>query len=95
MPEHHYRIVFAFVDGTVRPTCRPGQMQRVVYNWHKRVHALTFQALTTPNGLVANLFGPVEGRRHDSGMLRDSGLYTQLQIMLKTKMVEIYVSMEI
>ena len=70
---------FAFVDGTVRPTCRPCQMQRVVYNGHKRVHALKFQALTTPNGLVANLCGPVEGRRHDSGMLRDSGLYTQLQ----------------
>ena len=24
--------------------------------------------------MIANLYGPVEGRRHDAGMLRDSGL---------------------
>ena len=36
--------------------------------------------MVAPNGLVANLFGPVEGRRHDSGMLRDSDLLTQLQL---------------
>ncbi|CAH3150878.1 unnamed protein product [Pocillopora meandrina] len=31
---------FGFIDGTVRPICRPGEKQRVVYNGHKRVHAL-------------------------------------------------------
>ena len=70
---------WGFIDGTVRPICRPGELQRVVYNGHKRVHALKFQSIATPNGLVANLFGPVEGRRHDSGMLTDSMLYPQLQ----------------
>ena len=54
-------------------------MQRVVYNGHKRVHALKFQSIATPNGLVANLFGSIEGRRHDSGMLADSDIYPQLQ----------------
>ena len=29
--------------------------------------------------LIANLFGPVEGKRHDSGMLADSGLLNQFQ----------------
>ena len=29
-----------FIDGTVRPICRPGELQRVVYNGLKRVHAL-------------------------------------------------------
>ena len=33
---------FGFIDGTVRPICRPGEKQRVVYNGHKRVHALKF-----------------------------------------------------
>ena len=33
--------------------------QRVVYNDHKRVHALKFQAVTLPNGLIANIYGPV------------------------------------
>ena len=36
---------FGFVDGTVRPICRPGEHQRLVYNRHKRVHALKFQAV--------------------------------------------------
>jgi hypothetical protein len=50
---------WGFVDGTVRPMCRPGQHQRVVYNGHKRVHALKFQSVVAPNGLIANLYGPV------------------------------------
>ncbi|XP_028416427.1 uncharacterized protein LOC114540491 [Dendronephthya gigantea] len=70
---------FGFIDGTVRPICRPGDNQRVVYNGHKRVHALKFQSLTIPSGIIANLFGPVEGRKHDASMLRDSNLLTTLE----------------
>lgn len=70
---------WGFIDGTVRPICRPGQNQRVMYNGHKRVHALKFQSVVTPNGLIANLYGPVEGKRHDSGMLNMSGLLIKLQ----------------
>ena len=70
---------WGFVDGTVRPMCRPGTNQRVLYNGHKRVHSLKFQSVVTSNGLIANLFGPVEGRRHDSGMLASSGLLTDLE----------------
>ena len=70
---------WGFIDGTVRPICRPGQNQRVLYNGHKKVHALKFQSLVTPNGLIANLFGPIEGKRHDSGMLAESNLLQQLQ----------------
>ena len=50
---------FGFIDGTVRPICRPGEHQRVVYNGHKRVHALKFQCVALPNGLIGNLYGPV------------------------------------
>ena len=57
---------FGFIDGTVRSISRRGKLQHVVYNGHKRVHALKFQAIALPNGLIANLYGPVEGRRHDS-----------------------------
>ena len=48
-----------FINRTVRPNSRPGEHQRHVYNGHKRVHALKFQSLALPNGLIANLFGPV------------------------------------
>ena len=50
---------WGFIDGTVRPICRSLQNQRIVYNGHKREHALKFQSIATPNGLIANLYGPV------------------------------------
>ena len=50
---------FGFVDGTVRPISRPQRNQRIVYNGHKRVHAIKFQSVVTPNGMIANMFGPV------------------------------------
>lgn len=50
---------FGFIDGTVRPISRPGQHQRVVYNGHKIVHSLKFQCIALPNGMIANMFGPV------------------------------------
>ncbi|CAH3033691.1 unnamed protein product, partial [Porites evermanni] len=65
---------FGFIDGTVRPISRPISNQRVVYNGHKRVHALKFQAVSLSNGLIANIYGPVEGR-----MLAVSQLYDDLQ----------------
>ena len=37
---------FGFINGTVRPIARSGENQRVVYNGHKRVHALKFQSFT-------------------------------------------------
>ena len=40
----------------------------------KKTHALKFQKVSTPNGLIANLYGPVEGRRHDCTMLQMPGL---------------------
>ena len=54
---------FGFVDGTVRWITRPKNNQCQVHNGHKRVHALKFQNVTLPNGMIANLSGPYEGRR--------------------------------
>ena len=48
-----------FVDGTVRQICRRDQMQRAVYNGHKRVHALKFQSVTLPNRIIANMLGAI------------------------------------
>ena len=45
---------WGFIDGTVRPYCRRGINQRIVYNEHKRVHSIKFQSFVTPNGLIAN-----------------------------------------
>jgi len=50
-----------------------------MYNGHKKVHSIKFQSIATPNGLIANLYGPVEGKRHDSAMLAQSQVLNQLQ----------------
>ena len=50
---------YEFIDGIVRPICRPQDNQRVVYNGHKRVHAIKFQSLTVQYGMIAQTYGPV------------------------------------
>ena len=70
--------IWGFIDGTVRPICRPGAHQRMYFNGHKRVHSLKFQAVSTPDGLITHLYGPVVGSRHDGGVFSDSGLLPQL-----------------
>ena len=71
--------VWGFIDGTVGPICRPGLHQRMFFNGHKRIHALKFQIVITPDGLIAHAFGPEEGCRHDAGVLGESGLLPLLQ----------------
>ena len=50
---------FGVINGTVRPIAGPGENQRVVYNRQKQVHALKFQSVVLPNGLIGNMYGPV------------------------------------
>ena len=69
---------WGFIDGTVRPICRPRSNQRILYNGHKRVHSIKFQSVVIPNGLIENLWGPMEGRRHDCALLASSGLLNLL-----------------
>ena len=52
----------------------PSQNQQEVYNGHRRIHALKYHSAVLPNSLIANLFGPMEGRRHDAAILAESGL---------------------
>ena len=71
--------MWGFIDGTVRPCCRPTVNQRILYNKHKRLHTLKYQCVTTPSGMIANLFGPVESKKHDCAILAMSGLLQTLQ----------------
>ena len=38
-----------------------------------------FQLIVCPDGIIANLYGPIEGRRHDSFMLARSRILDQLE----------------
>ena len=70
---------FAYIDGTVRPLCRPTRYQSICYNGHERIHAIKFQSIVTPDGMIGNMYGPIEGCRHDCALLRISGIIDQLE----------------
>ena len=56
-----YTICWGFVDGTSKLVWRRRTLQRSLYNGHKRVHAIKFQSVVAPNGLIANLYGQLKG----------------------------------
>ena len=70
--------IWGFLDGTQGRMCHPQTGQESVFNGHKRIHSLKYQALMLPNGIVGHFFGPIEGRRHDSAMYHLSGLDAQI-----------------
>ena len=82
--------IWGFIDGTLRKTCRPSHFQRLAYSGHKRCHGIKFQSVVTPDGLIALLFGPIPGSRHDSFMLGQSGLLQQLRDLMPINGIGIY-----
>ncbi|KAF8596773.1 hypothetical protein BDV93DRAFT_534656 [Ceratobasidium sp. AG-I] len=65
---------WGFVDGTLQQIARPTYNQRIVYNRWKRIHGLKFHLVVTLDELHSHLFGPVEGRQHNSTVYYWSGL---------------------
>ena len=65
-------------SGHKRVHCVKFQVSSVyVYAWITTL--LHMQSVTMPNGLIAHLYGPLEGRRHDAFMLSESGLQLKLR----------------
>jgi DDE superfamily endonuclease len=65
--------VVGFIDGTAIEIIRPGGMgQRSTYSGHKRRYCVDFQAVSAPDGLILHLYGPFEGRGHDTTLYRES-----------------------
>jgi DDE superfamily endonuclease len=63
----------AFIDGTSLTIARPsGLGQRATYSGQKRKNCLKFQAIAAPDGILLNLFGPMEGRSHEMTLYRAS-----------------------
>jgi hypothetical protein len=73
---------WGFIDDTLRRTCHPKYFQQLCYSGHKSSHGIKFQIVVFPDGMIASLFGPVPGSRHDSGMLGLSDLLTKLENMM-------------
>jgi len=76
------RNIWGFIDGTIRRIQRPTYYQRRMYSGYKRMHGIKFQSITTPDGLIANLYGPMNGNRHDSFMLGQSAVLDQLKNLM-------------
>ena len=70
---------WGFIDGTLRPCCRPVYNQQVMFNGHKRVHGLKFQGVMLPNGIIGSLHGPFEGKRHDAFILNETDITTHIR----------------
>ena len=82
---------FGLIDATLHLISRPwaggkrrhglrntNNLQRAVYSGHKRHHGLKFQSVVVPDGMIVEMFGPVEGRRHDVTVLKASKLEQKL-----------------
>ncbi len=63
----------------MRPISRPTHHQREAYNGHKRTHAIKFQSVLSPDGLIIDLHGPEAGKRHDAYLFAVSGLQQVLE----------------
>lgn len=68
-----------FIDGTIRRICRPLYMQQACYNGFKKYHALKWQNVVAPDGMIIHQYGPAEGRRSDIWLLRESGIREALR----------------
>ena len=73
-----FPICIGFIDGTIRGICRPVRNQRTVYCGYKKTHAIKFQAVVGPNGLIVDLAGPYPSPRGDGFILRSSRLINRL-----------------
>lgn len=75
------QYVWGFIDGSKHYHARPTIGQRALYSGHKKQHCFSWQAVVTPDGLIACLFGPHPGHDNDAGMLRASNLLPTLALI--------------
>lgn len=59
-----------------------------MYNVHKRVHALKYQAIICPDGIVLHAYEPGEGRRQNWIMYSRSSLDKQLEAVVEVNGVQ-------
>jgi len=57
--------IWGFIDGTMRAICQPVENQRLYYTGYKRFHAVKYQTILTPDGLISSLAGPYLGKEGD------------------------------
>ena len=55
------------------------KLKDVLKIYLKYKYCFIFQSVVCPNGLIANLYGPIAGHHHDAFMLHESNLMPRLE----------------
>ncbi len=76
--------IWAFIDGTIRPMCRPGEVgsevhQQDYYIGYKKYHGFKYQGILTPDGLLSCLIGPFSAKFSDW----KAWYYSRVEVELK------------
>lgn len=71
--------IWGFIDGTLRPTCRPIRNQQKLYTGYKKCHGFKYQGIVTPDGLILSCMGPFEAKVNDVSMFRITDLKSRFQ----------------
>ncbi|PWW76029.1 hypothetical protein C7212DRAFT_195238, partial [Tuber magnatum] len=59
---------WGFVDRTLKQIAQPIYSQEVVYNGWKRKHCLKYQAIISPDSIMAYLYKSVKSRMYDAAV---------------------------
>lgn len=49
--------IIGFIDATIIPISRPGEDQEYFYSEYKKLHAIKFQNVDTPDGIISHTKG--------------------------------------
>ena len=61
--------IFRFIDGTVRLIAQPLFNQEIFYSGWKWIHAIKFQGIMAPDGIMMHISGPYTAKHHDMWIL--------------------------
>ncbi|PWW75943.1 hypothetical protein C7212DRAFT_193732, partial [Tuber magnatum] len=70
--------IWGFVDGTMRPFCRPSYTQQSFYSGFKKAYGTKFQSIVTCDGLLSSLTGPFPAPVGDWTLWECTGIADQL-----------------
>ena len=74
-----------FIDGTFRPTGKPGgdfdMIQRLSFSGHKRGHGMQFLSITAPDGIILWTYGPSIGKDQDNTMVKESKFFDMMKTL--------------
>jgi hypothetical protein len=73
--------VWGFIDGVKWVISRPGGhpiLQRAVYSGYKKAHCLSFHVVSSPDGMIQHLYGPLPGHTNDINVLEASALQDKM-----------------